>query len=317
MKKTSKLLAILLAGIMLFSIFTVSASAEEMTASEVVKLYHNILKKTAQNNKMIQAKENYVYNFAADLSDLSGLDLKLTEGMFTVVDDLDVLNDEVYYYSGVCGEYEDPAESEFYDNFNVADYLEWGYEIKNATYSNNAIVIVIGSDAESYESTTITVELADGNIIKTITEETYSEIQAESFIKKIPFTVTFETSNTYTLAYEKVPVTSLTLSETNITLGYEDVAEITYTVGPEDATFKDIYIYDAYNEDYETIACAYEEDGKIIIEAWGEGTGAVEVYTYSGDILATCEVTVEYTFWDRIRSIFDSILSWFGFGWWF
>ena len=44
MKKTSKLLSILMAGIMLFSIFTISVSAEEMTASEVVKLYHNILK---------------------------------------------------------------------------------------------------------------------------------------------------------------------------------------------------------------------------------------------------------------------------------
>ena len=224
---------------------------------------------------------------------------------------MDISDDGVYYYDGVCGEYEDPAESEFYETYNVADYLEWGYEVKTASYSNNTIVIVIESTEEYYESETITVEIAEGNVIKKITEETYSEIPAESLIKKIPFTVVFETKNTYTLNYEEVPATSLTLSETSVTLGYEDTAEITYTVGPEDASFKDVYVYDAYNEDYETIAWTYEEDGKIIIEAVSEGAGIVEVQTVSGEVVATCEVTVEYTFWDRIRSIFDNMFSWF------
>lgn len=313
MKKAKKLLAVLLAGIMLFSIFTISASAEEMTAPEVVKLYHSILKETAEKNRLIQVSEDYKYNFEADLSALSGLDKKLTEELFTIVDDLDVFDDGVYYYGGVSGEYEDPAESEFYETYNVADYIEWGYVVKTASYSDNTIVIVLEDSEEYYESMTITVELSDGNVIEKITEETYAEISTESLVKKIPFTVTFETKNIYTLAYEEVPVTSLTLSEINITLGYNDVAEITYTVGPEDATFKDVYVYDAFNEDYETIAWTYEEDGKIVIEAVSEGTGIIEVCSVSGDILATCEVTVEYTFWDRFRSIFDDIFSWLGF----
>ena len=317
MKKTSKLFSILLAAIMLFSIFSISVSAEEMTTSEVVKLYHSILKETAEKNRLIQVSEDYEYKFKADLSGLSGLDLKLTEDLFTAVDDMDVLDDGVYYYDGVCGEYEDPAESEFYQQYNVADYLGWGYEVKTASYGDNTIVIVIEDSEEYYESMTITVELAEGNIIKKITEETYSEIQAESLIKRIPFTVFFETKNTCTLAYEEVPATSLTLSETNITLGYNDVAEITYTVGPEDATFKDIYVYDALNEDYETIAWTYEEDGKIIIEACAEGTGTIEVCTVSGDVLATCEVTVEYTFWDRICVVFEEMFSWLGLFFWF
>lgn len=308
-----KLLSVLLAGVMLFSIFTISASAEEMTASEVVKLYHSILKETAEKHKLIQASEDYEYKFTADLSELSGLDLKLTEELFAAVDGMDVLDDGVYYYNGVCSEYEDPAESEFYETYNIADYLEWGYEVKNASYVDNTIVIVIESAEEYYESETITVELADGNIIKKITEETYAEIPAESLVKKIPFTVVFETKNAYTLTYEEVPATSLTLSEASVTLGYEDIAEITYAVGPDDASFKDVYVSDVYNEDYEAIAWAYEEDGKIIIEAVDEGTGILEVYTVSGDILATCEVTVEYTFWDRIRSIFDDMFAWLGF----
>ncbi len=307
-----KLLAVLLAGIMLFSIFTISVSAEEMTASEVVKLYHSILKETAEKNKLIQVSEDYEYNFAADLSDLSGLDKKLTEELFTIVDEMDVFDDGVFYYNGVCGEYEDPAESEIYETYNVADYLEWGYTVKTASYSDNTIVIVLEDSEEYYESMTITVELADDNVIEKITEETYSEILTESLIKKIPFTVTFETKNIYTLAYEEVPVTSLTLSETNITLGYEGVAEITYTVGPENASYKDVYVDVGVNDVF-TPVWAYVEDGKIIIEALSEGAGIVEICTYSGDVIATCEVTVEYTFWDRIRSIFDNMFSWLGF----
>ena len=96
-----KLLSVILAVIMVLSIFTISVSAEEMTASEVVKLYHSILKETAEKHRLIQVSEDYEYNFEADLSDLSGLDLKLTEELFTAVDDMDILDDGVYYYDGV------------------------------------------------------------------------------------------------------------------------------------------------------------------------------------------------------------------------
>ncbi len=312
MKKASKLVSVILAGIMLLSIFTISASAEEMTASEVVKLYHNILKETAEKNKMIQVKEECDGKFTPDLSELSGLDLKLTKELFVALEELDIFGDDENYYYGVCGEYEEPTDTEIYERFNLSWELEWGYEIKNAVYADNKIVIELEDDQDYYDIKKITIELTDENVIKKITEEVYEEIEDESLIKKVPFIITNEEINIYTFVYEEVPATSLTLSETNITLGYEDVAEITYTVGPEDATFKGVYVYDAYNEDYETIAYAYEEDGKIIIEAWGEGTGTIEVYTYSGDILATCEVTVEYTIWDRIRSIFEDMFFWIG-----
>ncbi len=312
MKKASKLVSVILAGIMLFSIFTISASAEEMTASEVVKLYHNILKETAEKNKMIQVKEECDGKFTPDLSELSGLDLKLTKELFVALEELDIFGDGESYYYGVCGEYEEPTDTEIYERFNLSWELEWGYEIKNAVYADNKIVIELEDDQDYYDIKKITIELTDENVIKKITEEVYEEIEDESLIKKVPFTITNEETNIYTFVYEEVPATSLTLSETNITLGYEDVAEITYTVGPEDATFKGVYVYDAYNEDYETIAYAYEENGKIIIEAWGEGTGTIEIYTYSGDVLATCEVTVEYTIWDRIRSIFDDMFFWIG-----
>lgn len=312
MKKASKLLSVILAGIMLFSIFTVSASAKEMTKSEVIKFYHSILQKTAEKNKLVLVKNNYKNKYTVDFSSLSGLDLKFTENLSAYVGYDGSFYEESYdeYYYGVCDEYEEAADTELYHRFSISWELEWGYTVKTATYKDNKIIIEIEDDQEYYDNKKITVNLANDNSIKKITEEIYEEYEDYSLIKNVPFMTTHEAINNYTFVYDKVPAKSLTLSETDLTLGYGDIAEITYTVGPDKASFKGVEVYNADNEDYETIAYAYEEDGKIYIEACGEGTGTVEVYTYSGDILATCQVTVEYTVWDRIRSIFDNMFFW-------
>lgn len=314
MKKASKLLSIILAGIMMFSIFTVSASAEEMTKEDVVKFYHSILKETAKNNKVVLVNNEYDSECTPDFSELSGIDLKLTEKLFATFDELGIFEGGEFYYYGVNDEYQEPSDTEIYEEFSLAwEISELDYAIKDAVYDGNKIIIELECDSEYFESQKITIELAEGNVIKKITKEISEEIEVVSLIKNIPFMVAYESVDTYTFKYEEVPATSLTLSETSVTLGYGDTAEIAYTVGPENASFKGVYVYDAENEDG-IIASAYEEDGKIIIEEWGEGTGTVEVYTVSGDILATCEVTVEYSMWDRIRMIFDEIFFWLGIG---
>ena len=164
MKKASKLLSVILAGIMLFSIFTISVSAEEMTASEVVKLYHNIVKETAEKNKMIQVKEECDGKITPDLSELSGLDLKLTGKLFAAFDELDIFGDSESYYYGVCGEYEESTDTEIYERFNLSWELEWGYEIKNAVYADNKIVIELEDDQDYYDIKKITIELTDEKV---------------------------------------------------------------------------------------------------------------------------------------------------------
>ena len=197
------------------------------------------------------------------------------------------------------------------------EFDEWGYVIKDAIYEDDKIIIELEDDEMFFDILKITIELTDDNVIRKITRESHEELEMESLIKKAPFMITSETIDIYNFVYDEVPATSLTLSETNITLGYEGVAEITYTVGPENASFKDVYV-DVGANDVFTPVWAYEEDGKIIIEALSEGAGIVEVCTYSGDVIATCQVNVEYSTWDRIVSIFDSIMSWlkyiFGIG---
>ncbi len=313
MKTTKKILAIMLAGIMLFVMFSLSVSAKEMTKSEVVKFYHSILKETAEKNEMVLVENESKSNFAFDFSGLSGLDLKLTENVFSPLDTFPLDVNDSTYYCGVSGEYEDATDTEIYEQFNISWELdEWGYEIKNAVYENNKIIIELEVDQMFYDILKITIELTEGNVIRKITRESQEKLELESLIKKAPFMMTSETTDVYKFVYDEVPAKSLTLSETNITLGYEGVAEITYTVGPENASFKDVYV-DVGANDVFTPVWAYVEDGKIIIEALSEGTGIVEVCTYSGDVIATCQVTVEYSTWDRIVSIFDNIMSWVKF----
>ncbi len=315
MKKTSKLLSVLLAGIMLFSIFSVSASAKEMTKAEVVNFYHSILKKTAENNKLVLVKTDCKEKDSADFSGLSGLDKKFTENLYSYCDDLWYEYTTEEFLPGVVDSGDDAEDTPFYFEFSVELDLEWGGTVKNATYKDNKIVMEIKYEFDeeilSGNSTEkITVSLGKDNVINKITKETYDIYNETSLIKGTPFTATYEGVYTYTFTYEKVPVKSLTLSKTNLTLGYGDVAEIEYTVGPENATFKDVDVYAPLSKDGEIIAEAYEDDGKITIIGLSEGTGTVEVYTYSGDLLATCEVTVEFTFIEKILSKFHYFFAW-------
>lgn len=316
MKKTKKLLAILLAGIMLFAMFSISAGAKEMTKSEVVKFYHSVLKKTAEKNKVVLAKNTWKMRDSVDLSGLSGLDLMLTERDYETYDGEWYEESIDLYLYGVNGEYEEATDTEIYDWFNIANDLDYNYTLKSAKYADNKITIVLESDDEYwYQTKKVTVNLNSSNVIKKITIETYDKYEEYSSLKQTPFYVESELSDVYTFTYDKIPAKKLTLSETNITLGYNDTAELTYTIGPDNASFNGVYVevesWDDMGEDWYDAVLAYEEDGKIIIEAIEEGAATVSVYTYSGDVLATCEVTVEYSAWDRIVAIFDEIFYWF------
>ncbi len=307
MKKANKLLAVLLAGIMLFGMFSVSVSAKEMTKAEVVKFYHALLKKTAENHKVVMAKNDWKTRDTADLSGLSGRDLKKTQKDYEGYDGQWYEESSEGYYYGITSEYEETEDTEIYSMFNIANEIEWGYTVKTATYKDSKIVIELVEDEPYYDYQKITINLTKNNGIKSIKKESYEEWEDYSSLKNIPFTVTYEVVDVYTFVYDNVPAKSLTLSEEYITLGYNETVEITYTVGPENASFKGVYA-DVGCNDVFTPIWAYEEDGKIIISALGEGSGIVEVYTYSGDLVATCQVTVEYTIWERIRSIFDMII---------
>lgn len=316
MKKVSKLLSVVLAGIMLLSAFTVSASAKTMSKTEIVDFYHSILEKTAEKNRMILAKNDYKSVDKADFSGISGLDLLLTKNMYSACDGewYEYTSEELF--SGVIDSEDDATDSDFYFVFSVDIDPEYGTTLKKASYKDNKIVIEIETEYDdeiiSVKGTEkITAELGKGNVLQKLTRETYNTYNEESVIKGTHFTTTHESVDVYTFTYEKVPVKSLTLSETNITLGYGEVAQIEYTVGPENATIKNIDVYAALNEDGEIIAEAYEDEGRITVIGLTEGTGTVEVYTVSGDILATCEVTVEFNFIERILAKFQYFFVWF------
>lgn len=320
MKKTKKLLAVLLAGIMLFAMFSVSASAKAMSKSEVVKFYHSILEKTAENNKVILVKNTWKSRDIADFSGLSGRDLKKTMEEYSYCDGEWYEEKVDSYLYGVTNEYEDADETEIYYWFDIKSKMEYGYTVKSAKYADNKIVILLEYkdeyDETCVETSKITAELGSSNVLKKITITDHSEWQENSVKKDIPFMVEFDMVDTYTFVYDKVPAKTLKLSEKELTLGYKGRVELTYTIGPENASYKGVYV-EVGDNDVFTPIWAYEENGKIVVEAMSEGSGIVEVYTYSGDLVATCDVTVEYTFMEKIRSIFDNffilLASMFGF----
>lgn len=113
---------------------------------------------------------------------------------------------------------------------------------------------------------------------------------------------------------------TLELEKTEIKLGYKDVAEIKYTITPENVTFEDvgcdlIAYYDAevgYDSDPFEVVDIDElngEDGTVTIKALGEGSACVNVYTYSGNCWERIIVTVEYSFFDRIQIFFEDLFA--------
>ncbi|MBQ7957920.1 MAG: hypothetical protein IJ279_07770 [Clostridia bacterium] len=312
MKHTKKLLAIILAGLMVFSIFTVSASAKEMTKDEVVDFYHALLEKTAEKHEKVFITEERNYMHYADFSELTYLDRAATEkeyGFSEEVNQGDVSFADYYY--GFNSDNHGEDDIQLYDYFEIDYYIENGYGLYDASYTDSKIVIdLLMYDDNDYSNRVITVYLTENKGIRKVVEKAYDEYGYESSLEGKPFAVISECVSEYIFSYNPIIPESITLSETEITLGYKDVAEIECIVNPSNATYKEIcatYSYDIVTENEPVNA--YEEDGRIIIEGLNEGESTVYVHALLGEVIEEIEVTVEFTFFDRIHKMFDDMIE--------
>ena len=103
------------------------------------------------------------------------------------------------------------------------------------------------------------------------------------------FTVTAENSagsatQEYTLTIKSVPVASVSLNESNLSLYTGKTATLTATVTPENATNKNV----TWSSDKPEVATV--ENGKVTAKA--AGTATITVTTEDGNKTATCTVTV-------------------------
>jgi len=319
MKKTTKILAVILAMITLMSSFSVMSGAinGKSSAKELLNYYEDCIIKTSAKEDAIKAKNTYKYKDTPDYSSLKGEDLKETkkqnEEWGVCTGKWEKSTYECYYFGDSYGlEYE--GRSEFVDFFSIKrDIRRFELKFKSAKYSkaeNGDVTLnfvytytdeyMLGKATRAY-----TVKISKGGYLKSHTVEEVYTVERFS-LEENPYTVKTECIETYSFTYNKVDAKSIELSENNVVLGKDEEYIVTATVKPGNATFKDVYIESA---DWEVADAYVDENGEIYIYAMGPGKTTIDVCAYSGGVVETIEVEVKYTFFENIAYFFES-LTW-------
>ncbi len=324
MKKISKILSVFLVVVTLFSMFSMMTSAisSSSSKSEMLKYYEDCLTKTAKRG-LIKVDNTWKYTMTGDYSKLSAKDAAETKEM----------NDEFFGEDG----FEETSVAYYYGTSDKEYYVEgkpdtvWMFSIKRRieefdlvyksaklTTASNGDVTIVFNLLEEYEDysgkVTITTKTAKDGCLKYFVikqESSYTDIS----VAGVEYPVHEVSVDTHKVTYRKVPVTSIALSETSVKMGYNEEYTISVTVSPSNATYKDFYcVIPGEDLDVWVADFTINDDGTITLYALEPGTTVLEVYSYDGDKVAECEVTVEFTFFQLIakffRDLFESI---FGF----
>ncbi len=319
MKKISKALSVFLVVVTLFSMCSMMAGAisSSSSKSEMLTYYENCLKTTAKKG-LIKVDNKWTYKYNADYSALTDRDARETAA----------LNEEFYGENGL----EETSVSYYYGTSDKEMYIEgkpdtvWMFSVKRRieefdmtfksaklTTASNGDVTIVFNLVESWEDysnkVTITTKTSKAGLLKSFVmkqEGKYADIS----LAGEEYPVTDLSVDTYKVTYKKVPVKSISLSETSVTMGYQDTCTISVTVNPTDATYTDFYCT-IPGEDNDGWIASYEinADGTITLNAIDAGTAVLEVYSYDGNKKATCEVTVEFTFFDMIAKFFADLFE--------
>lgn len=323
MKKTTKILAVLMAVITLFSMFGIVSSAisASSTAKQKLDYYEDSVMKTSAKEDVLKANNVFKYKLTADYSSLSGSDLKETMEWDDGIYDGEWHEEEMsmYFYGDSYKEYYVEGKSELVDYFSIKrDIRRFDLEYKSSklTTASNGDITLTFVYLENFDggqnTMTYTAKINKNGYIKSYSLKQVMKYEALS-VNDNTYFVTEEMVDTYTFVYKKTAVKSISLSETEVTLGYDDMYDIAVTVNPDNATYKDFYCY----SDYEVADYIINEDGTITVYAVGPGTTTLEVYSYDGDKLATCDITVKFNFFQMIieffRNLFESIFGIFMF----
>ncbi len=330
MKKITKALALFLTVIVMLSSFGIMSGAisSKSTAKELLDYYEDCIITTSAKEDVVKTNEVYKYKDYADYSSLKGEDLEATKADN---EEWEMFENKwyedswtTYFFCDAYEEYYSEGRSHFIDYFSIKrDIRRYALDFESVKYSeaqNGDVTITFVYDYndevdENYTSTwTYTVKINKNGYLKSYSIKVASK-DTEYSIENNPYTVTYERVDTFSFVYSKVDVKDIELSENDIVLGKDEECYVTVTIKPDDATFKDIYInYDSM--DWDIADCYVEEDGSILVYAMGPGETTFDVCSYTGGVIETVKVTVEYTFFERIIDFFADVIyeiRWFFF----
>ncbi len=326
MKKTTKLLAVILALITLMSSFSIMSGAISSTSSakELLDYYENCIITTSAKEDIIKADTAYKSRDIADYSALKGEDLEATK---KDNEDWEIYTGKWDGYTGVQyfhgDAYEDwyfDGRSEFIDYFSIKrDIRRYELKFRSAKYSkadNGDVTLTFnylyGYDTEDVETIRYTAVINGNGYLKSFNKKTVGDFTVES-VEFNPYTVKYEAVDTYNFVYNKVDAEAIEVPEKTIVLGKDEEYKLDVTIKPHNATFKDAYI-DAENSDWDVADWYEDEKGAFYIYAVGPGKTTFDICTYSGDVVETVEVIVEFTFFERITHFFTNLrneITWF------
>lgn len=325
MKKITKILALFLTVVVLMSSFSIMSGAisAKSSAKELLDYYENCIITTSAKEDVVKADEVFKVRSTADYSSLKGEDLEKTKEdneSFGYGDG--IWNEEefdMYYYCDAFEDYYWEGRSEFVDFFSIKrDIRRSDLKFKSVKYSKAdngdvTLVFVYTSDFEGGTPSkwTYTIKIGKNNYVKSYLLN-IKESYVEYSIDGNPYTVNHETVDSFKFTYNKVDVKTIELSENDIVIGKDEERIITVTVKPDNATFKDFYI-DWEETEFDVADCEVLEDGTILVYATGSGKTSFDVCSYTGDAVETVNVTVEYTFAERVKEFFKNL--WDEFFW--
>lgn len=309
MKKLSRVLSVFMAVLVVMSCFGVCASAvsSKSTPKELFAYYEKALKKNSAKD-LIRSTEKYTVWDEYDLSGLSGKVLKEVQAEIAEKETEKQVWDNVDYYRGDKYIEEDGwGESQFCSYFDIEEDIEsYFYVLKSATYTKNSdgsekIVFKTERDpGETSYKCTYTVRISKTGYVTHYTEDrvgTYNVYSENGHIyKHIQHTV-----DSYKFLCQKVPVTSIELSEKSVDMDVMEEKKIQVKIGPENATFKDFEAH--LVGDTNSFQLTETEDGLTVMATNG-GVATIVVTDAAENVVATCTVTCEMGFFQRIAYFF-------------
>lgn len=309
MKKLSKVLSVFMAALVVLSSFGVCASAvsSKSTPKELFAYYEKALAKNSAKD-LIRSTETYTVWDEYDCSALSGKVLKEVQAEIAEKETQKQVWNHVDYYHGDKFIEEDGwGKSQFCYYFDIEeDIKSYFYVLKSATYTKNAdgsekIVFKCERDpGETSYKNTYTVRISKTGYVTHYTQDrvgTYNVYSENGHIyKHIQHTV-----DKYTFLCEKVPVTSIELSEKSIELNVMEEKEIQVKLNPSNATFKDFEAH--LVGDTSSFQLMETEDGLRVMAING-GVATIVVTDMAENVVATCTVTCKVGFFQRIMLFF-------------